>query len=77
MNAKKVKAIRAFIRGKGINPREDRYTEDAKTRRIRVIPTGGLTAEGKPEVRHQQVVSYVLAADCGRAVYHGLKRAAA
>lgn len=77
MNAKKVKAVRSFLRSKGIDPREDRYVEDKKTRRIRVIPTGGLTAEGKPAVRHQAVVSYMLAPGCGRSAYHGLKRAAA
>ena len=77
MNAKKVKAIRSFLRAKGIDPREDRYVEDKKTRRIRGIPTGGLTAKGKPAVRHQSVVSYMLTPDCGRSAYHGLKRASA
>lgn len=76
MNAKKVKAVRSFLRSKGINPREDRYIPVEATRRNKTFETGSLTADGKPVLAAYQTVTWRLGA-CGRAAYHGLKRAAA
>lgn len=76
MNAKKVKAIRRFLRSKGVNPREDRYTQDPRTLRAKSFETGALDEHGKPVLGHFQTVTWTLAPGAGRRAYHILKAAA-
>lgn len=76
MNAKKVKAVRRFLRSKGVNPREDRYIQNPTTLRTKSFETGALDEHGKPVLSHYQTVSFVLAPGSGRRAYLGLKAAA-
>lgn len=73
MNAKKVKAVRRFLRSKGIAPREDHYIQNPRTLRTKSFETGALDEHGKPVLGHYQAVTWVLAPGCGRRAYKGLK----
>lgn len=73
MNAKKVKAIRQFLRSKGVNPCEYRYIQNPTTLRTKSFETGALDAHGEPVLAYYQTVSYVLAPGSGRRAYLGLK----
>lgn len=73
MNAKKVKAVRKFLRAKGVNPREDRYVADEHTRRTKSFDSGVLDSHAKPILSYYQTVSYKLAPGCGRSALKHLK----
>lgn len=73
MNAKKVKAIRKFLRSKGVSPREDRYIQNPATLRTKSFETGAIDSNGKPVLAHYQTVSWVLAPGAGRRAYKGMK----
>lgn len=76
MNAKKVKAIRRFLRSKGVAVREDRYIQNPRTLSTKFFETGALAAHGNPVLGHYQTVTWVLAPGCGRRAYKGLKASA-
>lgn len=73
MNAKKSKAIRQFLRSKGVSPREDKYIQNPATLRTKSYETGAIDANVKPVLAYYQTVSYVLAPGSGRRAYLGLK----
>ena len=74
MNAKKCKAIRRVMRGKGIDPRQAVYIEGRKNKRL--IPDG-VDEQGKPKTKVFFYTGTIqLKADCGRALYRSVKGAA-
>lgn len=77
MNAKKAKAVRKFLRAKGVQVTEDRYAPTPNTARYRLLPPHLVQKddEGKVLIDRLTTVSWKLTPGSGRAVYKGMKQA--